>query len=884
MTTLGLVRKEADKHYRERATYRGYPFAMNHNTDPQTPPTSAPAPPRLTICRRWLESEPLVAPIAGLMTGIILDSRWPIPLSVALLVFALSGLLLWQARRRDWLGYAAVFFAAMALGAARHDLGFRRIRADHVVRRCVSPVTPVRMVGTVLSPPRIALIDTGQLQAFTQSPRTRMLVEAEQLAGVKGTISVFGAVAVVVREPVLHVSAGDRVELFGHLYRPGKPENPGEWDWSLVGQRQGVLAGLSCGKAGNVRVLGESSPWARRLAVLRRQARHAMLDNTFRAEQPGAQLLAAMVLGQRSAVSPQLNDQFAAAGTVHYLSVSGAHVGMLASAVWLAGLALGASRRACAAWVLIAITLYAVVTEPRPPILRAVLVGDLLCLAILLRRPVRSLNWLALAAIILLMVQPTQLFEPAFQLSFGTVTALLFLTPRLHETGRGLWHRALGRDDPLLMPEIQRLLNPRSLPRRGLEAATRMVGAALSVTVGASLASLPLAAYHFQRIAPWGWFNNLLILPVVWVVEVLGLVKTAVAFMLPPVAELLGSPLAWATQLLVGLVERLARLPGTGMAVPRWPAWLALAAVGVIALWVIAHTLRIDRRWVATVALAWSMLAAWRLAPPAPTDTCRVDVLAVGAGTACVIQLPDGRAILYDVGSIPPYNLNKWTVSPFLADRRVRRLEAAVISHADLDHCVGLLDVADQYPIRRVLAPPHMTDNAKPYSLAVWVEAGMRARGVPWQSVARGDRLTGTGDVTIEVLWPPPPAQLTIAKANDTAVVLRLSYAGWRVLLCGDIEELAQHHLLASADLKADVLLLPHHGSVEPTTEAFIQAVNPQYCIRSSGQRDAHTHNGLLPLIADRGYFNTADDGAISIHLAPGQLAVSAYRPRPAAK
>ncbi len=854
---------------------------MNHYPNTLTHPASDPPPPRLALCRRWLASEPLLPPVAGLIAGILLDSRWPVPLPVALVIFTLSGILLWQSRHREWLGYAAIFLAALSLGAARHDLAFRRIRADHVVRRCVLPVTPVRMVGTVISPPRIAPIDTGQLQTLAQLPRTRMLVEAEQLAGVAGMIPVSGAVAVVVREPVLHVSAGDRVELFGHLYRPAGPENPGEWDWSLVGQRQGVLAGLSCGKAGNVRVLAESNAWTRRLAVLRRRARHAMLDNTFRAEEPGAQLLAAMVLGQRSAVSPQLNDQFAAAGTVHYLSVSGAHVGMLASAVWLAGLALGGSRRACAAWVMVAITLYAVVSEPRPPILRAALVGDLLCLAILLRRPVRSFNWLALAALILLMVQPTQLFDPAFQLSFGTVTALLFLCPPLHEAGRGLWHRALGRDDPLLMPEIQRRLNPRSAPRRCLEAATRLTGAALSVTVGASLASLPLAAYHFQRVAPWGWFNNLLILPVVWVVEVLGLAKTAVASVCPPVGGLLGGPLAWGTDLLVGLVGLLARLPATGMAVPRWPAWLAFAAVAVMALWVIAQALRIDRRWVATAALAWAVLAAWRLAPPAASDTCRVDVLAVGAGTASVLQLPDGRAILYDVGSIPPYNLQKWTVGPFLAERRIRRLDAAIISHADLDHCVGLLDVADHHPIRRVLAPPHMTQDARPHSLATQIASGMQARGVPWQDVERGDGLTGTGEVSFEILWPPPIAHLRIAKANDTAVVLRVSYAGWRVLLCGDIEEMAQRELLASADLKADVLLLPHHGSMESTTEAFIQAVDPRYCIRSSGQRDAHTHNGLLPLVADRGYYNTADDGAISIQLTPGRLAVTPYRPRP---
>jgi competence protein ComEC len=160
------------------------------------------------------------------------------------------------------------------------------------------------------------------------------------------------------------------------------------------------------------------------------------------------------------------------------------------------------------------------------------------------------------------------------------------------------------------------------------------------------------------------------------------------------------------------------------------------------------------------------------------------------------------------------------------------------------------------------------------------VLAEMRRQAVSWHTLVRGDRLTGTGVARIDVLWPPPLDELAIEKTNDTGIVLRIEYAHRRVLLCADIEEFAQQHLLASADLKADVLVLPHHGGVESNTAAFIKAVDPTWCVRSSGQRDAHTHNGILDLVAGRKYFNTADDGAIEICMTPAALQVSSQRNR----
>jgi competence protein ComEC len=337
-----------------------------------------------------------------------------------------------------------------------------------------------------------------------------------------------------------------------------------------------------------------------------------------------------------------------------------------------------------------------------------------------------------------------------------------------------------------------------------------------------------------------------------------------------------GWPLARVTDGLVGAVHLLDRLPGSGMAAPGIPAWLVLAGLGVLTLWVLAPWLCLPTRWVAVAAIIFAVLFAWRFTPAERGDTLTVRIFAVGDGTTSLITLPDGHTLVYDIGSTPPYDIERWTLGPILAQERIRRIDTVILSHANLDHYSGLPDLLEHRTVGHLVIAPHFERIGG--ARRIWDE--IASSGVPKRLVVRGDRLGDTGDVAIEVLWPPAPDELTINRANDTSIVLRVSYAGVRVLLCGDAEEVAQNHLLETTDLAADVLVLPHHGGVDPTTMAFITAVNPRYCIRSSGQRDALTTNGLLDLVAGRTYYNTADDGAVEVRIAPDDLTVQPFRQR----
>jgi len=403
----------------------------------------------------------------------------------------------------------------------------------------------------------------------------------------------------------------------------------------------------------------------------------------------------------------------------------------------------------------------------------------------------------------------------------------------------------------------------------------RGLGWLLAIGLSAWAVGGLLSAYHFHQVQSWGWVNTIIIMPLIWLVMVVGLFKTLLAAVAPWVAGPLGVALAWLTDLLIDLVELMAHLPAAAWATPAIPALLVALGLMAILVWTWQPLLRIPQQVTAVAGLAFLAAAAWWTAPPGQHDALTIHVLAVGSGTTTVLQLPNAGTILYDVGCFPPYDLEKWTLGPLLSRDRCWRVDAVLLSHANVDHYAGLPDLIKRRWVDSVITTPHFEHAGEQHSTGR--DLVERLRRNTWHRVVRGDRLSGTAPAEIEVLWPPAE-EINPADTNDTSLVLRVTYAGRRILLCGDIEEFAIRQLLGGTDLRADVLLLPHHGSVTPSTAAFIRAVDPQYCIRSTHRRDAG--QSLHEAVAGRKLLSTADLGAIEVNIRPGRLVVSTQNHR----
>jgi competence protein ComEC len=279
-------------------------------------------------------------------------------------------------------------------------------------------------------------------------------------------------------------------------------------------------------------------------------------------------------------------------------------------------------------------------------------------------------------------------------------------------------------------------------------------------------------------------------------------------------------------------------------------------------------------------ALAVSGLLA--VAPPATVlpEPPRLVALDVGQGDALLVQGEPG-AVLVDAGTAIPdgIDLGRRTVVPALRALGVRRIDLLVASHADLDHRGGIPAVLGALPVGEVWIPP---DGRGDVAFAP-VLAAAAAAGVPVRERGRGSAPLRAGELRVTALWPP--FATARASRNDRSLVVRVDVGRRRVLLPGDIETSAEHVLIASgADLRADALVLPHHGSRTSSSAAFLRAVDASVAIASAPcwGRFGMPHADVLERARAAGHpvWWTGRDGAVLVALGPRLAAVSFAAPQ----
>jgi competence protein ComEC len=259
-------------------------------------------------------------------------------------------------------------------------------------------------------------------------------------------------------------------------------------------------------------------------------------------------------------------------------------------------------------------------------------------------------------------------------------------------------------------------------------------------------------------------------------------------------------------------------------------------------------------------------------------------MFAVGDGSCFVVRCPDPRAsedyvLMFDCGSQEYLDVGQRSIGPALRSLGVHRIDTLVVSHADLDHFSGVLDVMDQVKVSRVLVPPQLVAeaNAQPGQAAAALLEGVRLRGVPIVEVSRGWR-ERAGGAELEMLWPA--SDLRAKRANDTSLVLSIRAADRRVLLNGDIQDEPIRSLLSSGiDLRADVTDLPHHGSFVDSSPRWLDAVKPRVVLQSSGEARLLHDKWKGVIGGDRQRFITRRHGMVSVEIgSDGALSWRAFR------
>ncbi len=589
------------------------------------------------------------------------------------------------------------------------------------------------------------------------------------------------------------------------------------------------------------RLSGPSGPlapvYAARTAVKRRLREN--LAGAAESDRTALALLLAFVLGETQDLPLAAVGAFRDGGVAHIVAVSGLQVALVAALLGFLVRKAGASLRARDTIVLVATLLFAVFAGGRPPVWRAALMIGLYLTARLLGRPTSPEHVLGFSACVILLADPSALFDVGFLLTFAAVFGLAeFGAPVVS------WLRVRGV--PALLAD------------------------ALGATLGAELAVLPVQAFVFNVVPFVALLSNPFIVPLSGVFLFAGLALLPFLAVSPAVAAAAILPLRLLSDLQFGILDALDRLHAVRV-VPT-PSF-ALAATGACLLLVAGlAAARPVRR--AALAAAFLVVGVVVAAPPVAADagTAVLRAVDVGQGDCWLVVTPRGR-VLVDGGGSPDgaYEFGRLRLLPKLADLGVVSLDAVVLTHPHPDHTRGLLAVLSSLPVGRVVVPRAAARNV----FLDEVLAVAQKRRLVLERFGAGGRFEAAG-LAFDVVHPPDDPYPR-AKENNGSLVVRTRAEGRTLLLASDVEAPAERDLLASGeDLRADVLKVPHHGSRTSTTPEFLARVAPHVALVGVGRHNRFGHPApeVVRRLVAAGVrvFRTDRDGDVALSFAGGRV------------
>jgi competence protein ComEC len=569
-------------------------------------------------------------------------------------------------------------------------------------------------------------------------------------------------------------------------------------------------------------------------------------------------ILQALLLGYREDLPETLRADFRTTGTIHIFAISGAHVGIMVGVIALLLQALFVPRTWwfwAAAPLLVA---YTVGTGAAVSAVRACLMAVVAMGALCVRRRPDGASSLLAAALAILAVAPTQLFDLGFILSFTAVASLLVLVPPIQH-----W------TDRLFARDAWRL--PREYPwlvRTLVFAPARFLKGNAVVSCAAWLGTAPLTAYWFNLFSPIALLVNLAVIPIVSCILACGVASLLGAWMgdFWPVA--CNGVAAWLAGWLSKCIAWASSVPGGHWFVRSPPAALVWGGYAAMlgGLWAWSR----GRRWVLWPALA-AVAAAYAAWGTHDARRCRVSVFDAGESNAVLVQAGRSR-VMVDTGEA----FRAYSLLRKMRAQGVNRLDAIVLTHADAAHIGALPYILDAVPTAEVWVPdPVWPSPAMRETLERYGGEG-QGTGPLLRRVSAGDSGLWAEGVGWDVLWPAKGAAMSCA--DDASLVMRVGRGGASLLLMGDATATAERAILASGgdagNPSAALLLASDHGGAEGTPAVWLDAVEPDAVLASCGPhaKERHPDGEFLSLLEERGLplWRTDRDGDLHVEFLPG--------------
>lgn len=582
--------------------------------------------------------------------------------------------------------------------------------------------------------------------------------------------------------------------------------------------------------------------------------------------------LSAMVLGDKRGLDEEIKELYQENSISHLLSISGLHISLLGGAVFLFLRRLKISFSFPLITSSIILIIYGAFTGFSVSTSRAIVMMSVLFISFVIGKSYDLPSGLALAALILIVMNHRVIYQSGFLLSFFAVIGIFYI-----------------------MPELLYIFKVDIYHKRGIIKGLHLLLASIISSISILLATLPIVLNNFYEVSLTGIILNIIVIPLMSLVVITGLLGGFVAL----VSETMGSFLLGITHYILNLYTLFCRL-GDRLTFLRliigkpdkWQIVLYYLLL-VILFYLLALKRRenkIDllknnlskeyntsKRIVVTGLMTFTSFLIIAYKP----REFSINMLDIGQGDCFVVNDGNNDIYISDCGSTTVQNVGKTRLLPFLKSKGWGKVDTIFISHMDKDHVNGVNDLLKCAEItigRIIISASYKSDKLNCAELEELKELA-KMRDIKLFYMKKGDEIVGK-DISFRCIYPT--GEEDIEDQNEASIVMRMDYKGLSMLFTGDIAGSTEEKIIEGSDrdtLDCDILKVCHHGSKNSSTDDFLKKVNPKLYLISCGlmNRYGHPHRDALSRMTEEGgrILRTDHMGGTQIKLADGKLIIT---------
>ncbi|MDY0082506.1 MAG: DNA internalization-related competence protein ComEC/Rec2 [Ignavibacteriaceae bacterium] len=607
------------------------------------------------------------------------------------------------------------------------------------------------------------------------------------------------------------INPGNKIYLTGTYQKGREDRNPGEFNYHKYLKSKNISGIFTVYDSDSIKIVNESKNYFKSFLFSIRKSIDSKIKELHNPETAG--LLRGLILADRSEISFETKTEFINTGVIHVLAVSGLHVGYILIIVVFAFGRFGIYTRA--SLTILALLFFMMLTGASPSVTRATIMSIILIIAFVTNRSTNLLNSVSLAAIIILLFNPYELFNPGFQLSFSAVISIA-----------------------VIYPVFQKSINNLIIKFNWVKKILLFTVVSLSAQIG----TLPFTLAYFSKLSVIAVLTNLIVIPAIGFILGIGIITIIIGYFSVFLASYFAAANDLLTFLLTGLISFAGKLEFSFLWIRNYSLYDSLVYYGFLSIVLLAlyrsHKI-LFKLSITLIALAsilfYSSFDDSNLLTENKLNILMIDV---GQGDSFLLKFPNGKTALIDAGEADPYIDNgERIIMPLLDHLGIDKIDYGFISHLDSDHYGGFISLIYYGRIKEVYRP--LPDSSKK---SLRLEIFLKDMNV--KAYHYDKSILEIGNTKIYIMNNPYSKYYQYLSSNDKSGILKVVYGDNSFLFVGDCEYQGEYYLASdfSQVLKSDVLKVGHHGSKTGSSEAFLNLVLPKYALISAGIKNKFNH------------------------------------------